>query len=366
VKIHVLHITFDMRIGGTEQVIKNLIEERDKSRLDMSIFCLEEPIGPFGQMLIEQGISINSVQRKQGFDISLIKLIRKYIIQNKIDVLHCHQYTPWVYGTLASIGTGKKVIFTEHGRFYPDRSSWKRRYINPVLTRLTDHISAISQATKQALIDYEFIPEDRIHIIYNGIQPLIADKKQSATLKSELGIPDASAILGTIARLDPIKNHQMMLAAFKLVLEHHPDCYLIIVGDGEERNRLEATSDSLGIKDKVIFTGYIEKPVNLLEAMDIFLLSSLSEGTSMTLLEAMSLKKSCVVTNAGGNSEIILDGVNGIVTENDNAEEFSNGIKTLLDDQSLRQQMQENAFDRFNNKFTAQKMLQNYESLYQQ
>ena len=93
----VLHITFDMHIGGTEQVIKNLVEGSDKTLFEMSIFCLEQPIGPFGEMLLKQGINIQGVQRKQGFDISLIKAIRQHVIMHQIDVLHCHQYTPWVF-----------------------------------------------------------------------------------------------------------------------------------------------------------------------------------------------------------------------------------------------------------------------------
>ena len=131
--INLCHLTFDMRIGGAEQVIKNLVEGIDSVQYNSSIFCIEEPIGSFGQQLIEQGTTIHSLPRKEGFNLTLIFKIRHYLKKYKIDILHCHQYTPWVYGVLSTIGTGIKVIFTEHGRFYPDRSSWKRRLINPWL-----------------------------------------------------------------------------------------------------------------------------------------------------------------------------------------------------------------------------------------
>jgi len=363
-KPRIMHVTFDMRIGGTEQVIKNLIEGSDKNTFDMSIFCLEQPIGPFGEMLLDQGVSIDSVQRKEGFDISLIKAIRKHITQHNIDILHCHQYTPWVYGALAAIGTKTKIIFTEHGRFYPDRSSWKRKYVNPLLTFITDSITAISKATKQALVDFEYIPDHKINVVYNGIAPVVVNPAQTVKLKQELKINNSTKVIGTIARLDSIKNHSMMFKAFKRVLDTFPNTVLLLIGDGEERDNLESLVDESGIRENVIFTGYISRPGTYLDAMDIFLLPSLSEGTSMTLLEAMSLLKPCVVTDAGGNREIINNNYNGIVTENDNVEEFSNGILELLGNAAKLKEMGESSLLRFNKSFTVSHMVREYQKIY--
>ena len=92
--IRVLHITFDMRIGGTEQVIKNLVESADSQLFDMSVLCLESPIGPFGQLLAQKGVTISCLQRNAGFDLQLIRQIRKHIQQHHIEIVHCHQYTP--------------------------------------------------------------------------------------------------------------------------------------------------------------------------------------------------------------------------------------------------------------------------------
>ncbi|MDP5032329.1 glycosyltransferase family 4 protein [Paraglaciecola sp.] len=362
----VLHLTYDMRIGGTEMVIKNLIESSDPRLLDMSIYCIEEPIGPWGVALQKNGIQITAKARDPGFDISLIFAIRKHIKNQNIDVLHCHQYTPWIYGVLAAWGTKIKVIFTEHGRFYPDTSSWKRRLINPWLCRITDHITSISQATKNALIEFENIPQEQIKVIYNGISALQINNEDIGELKNELGISDSTKVLGTIARLDPIKNHEMMLEAFKIVNETHYNTVLIIVGDGETRQKLEEKVAKLDLKDKVFLTGFKPQPANYLGCFDIYLLSSLSEGTSMTLLEAMSIGKACVVTDAGGNKEVIKNGDNGLVTLNDDAKAFASSIKLLLADESLKQNMSKNAIVRFKQNFTAKGMNQAYENLYRE
>ena len=359
----ILHITYNMQIGGTEMVIKNLIEGNDDTSIKMSIFCIEAPLGPWGVELKKTGTPVTMHERQPGFDILLIKTIRKYIKQHNIDVLHCHQYTPWVYGVLAASLTKTKVIFTEHGRFYPDSSSWKRRFINPILIMMTNSITAISQATKVALDEFEFIPLKKVEVIYNGIAPLTVNPNITRDLKVSLNISTGKRILGTVARLDPIKNQKLMIRAFHMVLITMPNLHLLIVGDGECREELEELALSLGIAKQISFVGYKSDPRVYLDAMDIFLLSSLSEGTSITLLEAMSLGKPCVVTDAGGNAEIIKDNINGVVTKNGDIESFANGIKSLLS-MDLSEISHESVL-RFNEMFTSQKMNSKYKALYQ-
>jgi len=364
-KIKVTHLTFDMRIGGTEQVIKNLIENSNSEALDMSILCIESPLGPFANDLLSKGIKITAFSREQGFDRTLIKQIRCYIKEHNIDVLHCHQYTPWIYGVLAAVATHAKVIFTEHGRFYPDSSSWKRKLINPLLHKITAATTAISSATKDALATYENLPAKDIQVIYNGISPLKIDSNQVRQLRQSLNISDITLCLGTVARLDPIKNHSMMLNAFRRVLDRGVDAKLIIVGDGEMRPTIEGLIKKLALDEHVIMTGYQDNPSHYLALMDIYLLSSLSEGTSMTLLEAMSIGKPCVVTDAGGNPEIIEHKVNGLVTANDDAAAFAEGIITIASDISSQQSMARNARQIFEDKFSATSMVADFQSLYQ-
>ncbi|WP_235594739.1 glycosyltransferase [Paraglaciecola hydrolytica] len=359
-----MHITYDMRIGGTEMVIKNIIEGSDSSLFDMSIFCIESPLGPFADDLLAKGISITSHARLPGFDLGLIKTIRQHIKNNKISVVHCHQYTPWIYGVLAAIGTKTKVIFTEHGRFYPDSSSWKRKLINPVLNRFTTATTAISAATKDALVIYENIPRNCIEVIYNGIAPVTYTEQEVTRLKKQYHIAEHELCLGTIARLDPIKNHTMMLKAFKQVIDAGIAAKLVIVGDGEERQNIETLIKDLDLSTQVILTGYESKPQALLAMMDIYLLSSLSEGTSMTLLEAMSLGKPCVVTDAGGNKEVIADRGNGIVTSNDATAEFSQAILKLVNDEALRNEYEIASLQRFSRLFKVTVMVKRFSELY--
>jgi len=378
-KTHIMHITYDMRIGGTEMVIKNIIDGSKEYSVDgtsgqqsalettpieMSVLCVESPLGPFAEDLQKDGITFFELNRQPGFDLNLIKQIRRTIKNNNVDIIHCHQYTPWVYGVIAAAFTETKVIFTEHGRFYPDSSTWKRKLINPLLNLFTDRVTTISKATKQALIEFENIPEKSIEVLYNGIAPLQVDQEKVQAIRAELSIPNDHTILGTIARFDPIKNHTMMLKAFSKALKQQPNITLIMVGDGNERANIEACIASLNIANNVILTGYKPKPENYLALMDIYLLSSLSEGTSMTLLEAMSLSKPCVVTDAGGNPEIVINEENGFVTPNDNADEFAKGIIHVINSSKKNNRLGIASKRRFETLFSENNMNKQYKIIY--
>jgi len=365
-KTRILHVTYDMRIGGTEMVIKNIIDGCDTEQFDMSVLCIESPLGPFAVELQKDNIQFFELNRRPGFDTKLISKIHQIIRINNVDIIHCHQYTPWVYGVIAAALTKTKVIFTEHGRFYPDSSTWKRKLINPILNLFTDQVTAISNATKTALTEFENIPQKSINVIYNGITSLQIDLEKVQKIRAELAIPANHKILGTIARFDPIKNHSMMLNAFAQVLKQQPKTILVIVGDGEERDNIENCIALLGISNKVILTGYNSKPVNYLALMDVYLLSSFSEGTSMTLLEAMSLSKPCVVTDVGGNPEVIINGKNGFVTPNNDVGKFAQGILKMINPNNKNSNLGQASLKRFDLLFSEKCMNSQYQKLYNQ
>ena len=251
----VCHLTYDMRIGGTEQVIVNIVEglhpaskknavEPQQDEYFHEILCIEKTIGPFGEKLIRKGIKIQCLSRKNGFDYRLVLKIRNYIKSESIDILHCHQYTPWSYGALACIGT---------------------------------------------------------------------------------------------------------------------DVHLLIVGDGETRPSLEKLIHKLGLEKQVTLAGYITSPKLYMNAMDIYWLTSFSEGTSMTLLEALSIGKPCVVTNAGGNSEIIKHRKNGYVVDIGDKDALA---KYSLEAYAKTKEIKENNKMDFNMKFDSTIMNKQYQTCY--
>jgi len=366
-KIKILHITFDMALGGTEQVIRQLVENMPIDSVEHHIFCLDGEVKELGKLLISNGFTIHSYQRKKGFDWSLIWHLKRLIAQEHYDVLHCHQYTPFVYGVLASIFNSSKVIFTEHGRFYPEVIKPKRKYINPILSFFTDKITAISKATAKAVVDFEYMPKHKVQVVYNGLKLNVDELKQTYTverLKGLLKLPENAFIYGTIARLDPIKNHIMLIKAFAKLCKSHNDLYLVIIGDGPMMNELRTLVVELNMESNIVLTGFIVEPQKYLLAMDVFLLPSFSEGTSMTLLEAMASGIAPIVTNVGGNPEIVENDVSGLIVENDDQSGLESAMLKLLIDNDARIKLSIRATDRFNGTFKENHMVNNYMKIY--
>ncbi len=369
-KLKILHLTFDMAIAGTEQVIRQLVENTDPNRFDVAICCIDGKVGELGQKLQEKGFVFHVLKRGGGFDRTLIHDLRSLLRKHAFDIVHCHQYTPYVYGLFASMGTSSKVVFTEHGRFYPDSYKWKRYLLNPMLSLFTGAITAISAATSEALTRYENFPRRKIRTLYNGIREnSAAETEQCITeakrLREELGLSPDTLVFGTISRLDPIKNQSMMIRAFADTLKRQPKCHLLIVGDGPERQQLEQLTDTLKLRNHLSFTGFKVDPKPWFAVIDVFLLSSLSEGTSMTLLEAMAFAKPAIVTGVGGNPEIVLDQQTGLVTPNEDTAAFSEAMQKLAADPALARRLGEQGRHRFLEKFTVRVMCEQYEAIYQ-
>lgn len=363
-RTRIMHITFNMGIGGTEQVIRQLVTNLPGEEFDNQIVCIDGYVGELGRLVEKAGILVSSLKRQPGFDWALVRSLRQKILSDGVDVVHCHQYTPWIYGWLASLGVGARVILTEHGRFYPDRYRYKAALVNPVIALFTHRIAAISSSTRDALSRYEFIPKAKIRVVYNGIAALELAPEEVCGLKQELGIPEGHCVMGTVARMDPVKNQGMMLEAFAHVLKQHVDSWLLMVGDGPDRQRLEAMAQDLGIEKRVIFVGFIGQPAAYLAAMDLFLLTSNTEGTSMTLLEAMSLGIPTIATNVGGNPEIVEQGKTGVLTPRADAEAFARAIEELIVDPQLMSRFRKRARQVFFDRFSVASMVENYRQLY--
>ncbi len=364
-RLRVLHVTFDMGIGGTERVITQLVRNTSVSKFDVAVVCLDGKIGELGRELLEEGYRVSTLERRPGFDFRLILALRRLVIGEMIDIVHCHQYAPYVYGLLAAVGTGSRVMFTEHGRFYPDTLKWRRALINPILSLRTSAIITISAATREALVKYENMPRRRISVIYNGLSVTGADGFDRVDVRQRLGIETGNLVLGTVSRLDPIKNQKMMLKAFSIVQAECPRTRLIVVGDGPSRVELEQYASELSVTRSVEFVGFKVNPQPYFAIMDVFLLSSLSEGTSMTLLEAMAFSKPCIATSVGGNPEVIVNGKTGLLVPADDADAFAAAIVKLIRDPNLCARFGHAGLLRYRELFCVKRMIESYEEVYQ-
>jgi glycosyltransferase involved in cell wall biosynthesis len=363
-RVKILHVTFDMTIGGAQQVIRQLVENIDKEQFEMDVACIDGRLGELGEILIEQGVRVELFERRSGFDFNLLRKMRHLINTGGYQIIHCHQYTPYFYGLLSSLFTGPKIIFTEHGRFYPDYGTWKRKLSNPIFSLFTRQIIAISEATKNALVQYENFKPSKIVVIYNGIADMSKIDVDEAELKKQFHIPESTFLFGTISRLQPIKNQKMMINAFQQVHDLEKNTHLLIVGDGEIREGLERLVSELGLEAHVTFTGFQKNPYRFHKIIDVFLLTSFSEGASMTLLEAMSFSTPCVVTNVGGNPELIADSDTGICVLGDCKNSLSEAMGYLYKNKTVLDKYSKKSRDVYLERFSQDIMIQKITKVY--
>jgi glycosyltransferase involved in cell wall biosynthesis len=369
--LKVMQLVLSLVIGGTEKLVYDLVRHIDKHVVSPVVCCLDK-FGDFGEELQREGYQVYTLNRKPGIDWGLISRLSAIVRQEQIDIIHAQQYTPYFYGLMASLSSklsistkSPKLIFTEHGIPYPYRKKMKRLILNPVLCLFADEIITISEYTKSNLIKYENFPARRMKIVYNGVDlGQFSQEIDPAAKKQFLRLPHDSKVIGIVARLDPVKNHAMLFRAFKKVLNSIPETYLLIVGEGAEENKLKALTESLGISDKTVFLGARKDIPELLHIFDVFALPSLSEGMSVTLIEAMGAGVPVVATRVGGNPEVVKDQETGYLVESDNDQEMADMLIKLLQDNEARQRMRQAGQQRAHDIFSLDKMVNTYTELY--
>lgn len=362
-KRNILHIIHSLDVGGAEKIVVDFAEETNPDLFNVSICCLDK-IGTLGEELKSKGYRVISMGRTPGVDWRLIMSLWKFLRENKIDIIHAHQYSSFFYAALAKNFSKRPcIIFTEHGRFYPDRKRIKRIIFDPILSGFASEIVSISAATKEAMVKYDNFPRKKIKIIYNGVK-FRTNSIDRAQKRQELDISTEDFVLVTAARLDSIKNHGMMIRTMKRISESIPRCKLIIAGDGPEYAGLSEEIDSSGLSDSVILLGFRDDIAEIFSASDVFLLSSVSEGTSVTLLEAMHAGLPAVVTNVGGNPEVLTDGETGFLVESDDDKAMAHKIIALYKDRNMAHQMGGRAKERAGKLFSLNNMINQYEEMY--
>ena len=203
------------------------------------------------------------------------------------------------------------------------------RFIDPHV----DAFIAPSVAVQTAVHEREGVAKARISIIYNGLDPSrFSVPVDRGEVRRNLGIPNDAIAITMVGNLRPIKDHATLIKAMAQVHAAHSSAYLVLVGEGAEQERLSALAESFGIRDRVIFAGARKDVPGILAAMDVFVLSSHSEGMSNAIIEAMASGLPVVATDVGGNAECVVDGQTGYIVPHEDVDALANRLCKLLGD----------------------------------
>ena len=304
-RIRVLHLVQNLNYGGMERLIHDLARLADRDRLDVHVMALQY-VGRFGEGL--EGLAeVHLAGRMEPWSLLRPAALAERIRALAPDVVHTHSGV-WRKGARAARMAGvPRVVHTEHGRRHPD--PLEDRWIDGWASRSTDVVAAVSRPLAAHLSARVVRGRATIEVVPNGVDtdafhPVADD----GVLRAELGIGAEVPVIGSVGRLEPIKGYDVALRALARLDAPGmagPPPVLVVAGDGSERARLNGLAVELGIEDRVRLLGWRDDLRALHAGFGIFTMSSHSEGTSVSLLEAMSAGLCPVVTDAGGNADVL-------------------------------------------------------------
>jgi glycosyltransferase involved in cell wall biosynthesis len=356
----VLQVVLSLNPGGTERLVIELTR-RLHARVPMAVCCLDEP-GRWAPELRDIGVPVHALTRSAGFHPSLGGSIARLAAQHRATLVHCHHYSPFVYGALARLWRPRlSVVFTEHGRLSDAKPSGRRRLANQLLGRVPDAVYAVSSELGQHLIA-EGLPASLVGVIYNGIDigPVpTADARRR--VRQQLGMNDDALVVGTIARLDPVKDLGTLIRAVAAI-EGTP-VQLVVIGDGPERAALESQALAGAEPGRIRFLGQRDDARDWLAGCDVYVNSSISEGVSLTILEAMAASLPVVATRVGGTPEVV-DEASGVLVEARSREAITLALGALAGDPARRRRLGAAARERVEAKFSLSRMVREYHDVY--
>lgn len=360
----VMHVALSLSPGGAERLVVEL-SRRLQPQAPASICCLDEG-GAWADDARAAGIEVFELKRQPGFHPGLGLRVADLARRSGATVLHCHQYSPFVYGTMAGLRRrGLRIIFTEHGRLSDAPPSRKRRLANRLLGWRPDMIVAVSAELREHMVAEGFCAS-RVRVIHNGIDPGVAPTDAARVrARRDLQVSDDAFVVGTVARFDPVKRLDVFVEAFAAVHRQVPEATLVMVGGGPEERRLRDLAAAHCVGGAVVFTGIRHDARALLPALDVYVNTSDSEGMSLTLLEAMAAARPVVATRVGGTPEVIASSVDGLLVPPSDAHEVAEAIVALRHDARARAALGTAARARVVASFSLDRMARRYLAAYQ-
>lgn len=370
-KITVMFLVNYLGVGGAEQQLLELVRGMNKARFQPVVASLYSG-GPLESEVREvPGVELISLNRKGKYDFSVLFSVLQLMRQKKVDIIQPFLTPATFFGILpASINRIPVKIITERCGLRKDTSPGNRFYraAEDFLTRFASLVVPNSEAGRSYLLDRGIAPS-RIKVIYNGVNlsRLTPDPAKVAQIKEEMQLPHNGKVIGIVARLHPAKGHDTFLRAAKIISESIPQTRFAVVGDGPLRTDLEYLTRELGVASKVIFFGGQRDVGSFLSTFDVACLCSTDlEGCSNSVLEAMALGKPVVATDVGGNRELVQPDATGLLVPHENPEALVDAVLKCFNRPEWAQTMGRQAQEMVFSRFSQERMVQEYESLYEE
>ena len=323
--------------GGPEKTILLGAQIADRSKVHVTVCYLRDRrdrVFAVGDRAVDAAVDYVEITERHSFDPSIWSQLRRLVSERGIDLVHAHEYKTDVLALMLSRATGIVALATVHGwTGHSIRERWCYYPIDKRVLARFPRLIAVSTEISRELVRYGADPA-RITTVLNGIDPRLfrRDPGRTVAARAALGAQAGDVVIGAVGRLEPQKRFDLLLTAFATIVDRVPQARLFIVGDGSQRQALQAQIQALELEARCRLLGHTNDVVPAYHAFDLLVQSSDYEGTPNAVLEAMALEVPIVATAAGGTAELVRDGIDGRIVPTGRVDLLVGEVMRALED----------------------------------
>ena len=366
--IRILHVVDTLLgMGGMEKVVVNLIQRMDPARFE-HVLCVVRSLGILADYVPRDRARVVCLGRNASRFSFQAGALARQIAEVKPDIVHSRNW-----GAIETVLAGRWVggctlVHSEHGMDSAQGEPWRRRSMRRLAFHLADQVLSVSHHLREYHSRSTGFPASRISVIHNGVDtsrysPRPAERTR---LRQDLGLEPEELAIGVVGRLEPVKDIATLLTAAAGLAHSSPRWRILIAGDGSQAGMLhEIVNSRAELRDRVRFLGEIQNVPEFLNVLDVYVLPSLYEGISNSLLEAMALRLPVIASAVGGNLEVVVDGESGLLFPAGDSGELAARLRIVSEQPEERARLAGQALRRIEEHFSIESMVEKYEQLYE-
>jgi glycosyltransferase involved in cell wall biosynthesis len=364
----IVHVLVSLQTGGAERMAISLAAQQQLDGYKVQIWSITGT-GPASELAKANNLTVHCFGQKSGFDWSVVKAMSRRIKQENIQVIHTHNPMPHYYAAAAKLLAPYPVLINTRHNMGTRDNSWRKTFLYRQAMRVTKYAVSVCQTAQNNFVESGVIPSTKARFVRNGIELAHykpSTEKSKAMFWSTLGRLPPTLTFGSIGRLNSVKNHMSMIAAFAQALPKLPsDTHLLLVGDGPMRHAIQQLAEKHQIANKVTLLGERSDIPFILSAFDVFLQSSDTEGYSLALVEAAASGLPVIATSVGGNAEIVQTGKTGLLVPAQDSNALAQAIVNMAASETQMAMLGANALEWSKQFGPIANMHLQYQSLYQ-
>ena len=358
-KIRILHVA--QAAGGVDRYIRMLLKYLDKEKFENILVCSQDFREEDYRGLVDSFEQIEMTRAIGGNDWKATKAVRKLIKKYNPDIVYAHSSKAGAIARVADIGLKNHCVYNPHGWAFNMRCSDKKRMMYTAIEKIAapfcEKIVCISDAEKQSALDKKICREDKLQVIFNGVDiEAYENGVHGAVKRRELSIPEDAFIVGMVGRMSPQKAPDVFIKMAKKVKDAVPNAHFIIVGNGNQEAEIRKYAEDNGFSDSLHITEWVDNPMSYVELFDVACLLSRWEGFGLALPEYMMAGKPIVASKVDAIPNIIQDGANGLLVEVDDVAGASNAVMRIYREDELKDRLVAQGLEDVHDRFDARRV----------